>query len=82
MEKDSDTRSSFPSPFKQDIANGSAVTSKTDTISFRKCLDMETNAPFLQNGKFPLVYKGLMPICYYDRTGLRLQLNLHSFGIC
>ena len=53
MEEDSDTRSSFPSPFKQDEANGSAGASKTDTLSFRKCLEMrETNVPFLQNGKF------------------------------
>lgn len=50
MEEDSDTRSSFPSPFKQDVANGSACTPETDIFSFRQRLDMETNAPFLQNG--------------------------------
>ena len=46
MEEDSDTGSSFPSPFKQDIANGSVGAPKIDTISFRKCLDRETNVPF------------------------------------
>ena len=56
MEEDSDTRSSFPSPFKQDVANGSACTPETDIISFRKCLDIETNAPFLQNGKVQLLF--------------------------
>lgn len=56
MEEDSDTRSSFPSPFKQDVANGSACTPETDIIPFRKCLDMETNAPFLQNGKVQLLF--------------------------
>lgn len=56
MEEDSDTRSSFPSPFKQDVANGSACTPETDIMSFRKCLDMETNAPFLQNGKVQLLF--------------------------
>ena len=56
MEEDSDTRISFPSPFKQDVANGSEGTPKTDTMSFRKCLDMETNAAFLQNGKFLLLF--------------------------
>ena len=46
MEEDSDTKSSFPSPFKQDVANGSVGAPKIDTISFRKCLDKEANVPF------------------------------------
>ena len=81
MEEDSDTRSSFPSPFKQDVANGGVGASNTDTISFRKCLDRETNVPFPQDGKFLL--RLVLFICYHTNcTGLRLQLTLHRSSIC
>ena len=72
MEEDSDTRSSFPSPFKQDVANDSAGASNTDTLSFRKCLHMETNVPFLQDGKFLL---RLALFVYYHTIGRDFVFN-------
>ena len=82
MEEDSDTRSSFPSPFKPHVANGSIGAPKFDTISFRKCLDKETNVPFLQDGKFQL--RLTLFVSYYTtgRHFISLQLNLHRFSIC
>ena len=82
MEEDSDTRSSFPSPFKQDVVNGSVDASNTDTLSFRKCLDRETNVLFLQDGKLLL---RLVLFVYYHTIGrdfVFTQLNLHGSSIC
>ena len=75
MEEDSDTRSSFPSPFKQDVANGSAGASNTDTLSFRKCLDRETNVPFLQTVSFCCDWHYLYVILRLDGTSSLTQFT-------
>lgn len=51
MDEDSDTRSSFPSPFKKDSATTTEnETPKEHEFPFRKHLNWGTNAPFHSEG--------------------------------
>ena len=51
-DEDSDTRSSFPSPFKQEpVSKGTGEALEKDTLSFRRCLNVESSSFFHHDGK-------------------------------